>query len=183
MPIVRALLVASLLVACGEGSSSKPAETTPPKPAEPVAKAPPAEVKPPPGPTPEEVAKLEKEKEMQAMMAKLDAQVEMGKKLFGEKCAACHGDNGQGSRKAPRIVGKDALPLDPPKGAKKRKGVQFKTAGDIFTFVKKNMPAKKPGSLADDEYAAILAFDLKANGVELHEPLDTSSAAAIVLHP
>ena len=76
-----------------------------------------------------------------------------------------------------------ALPLDPPKGAKKRKGVQFRTAADVFAFVKKNMPLKKPGSLTDNEYAAILAFDLKGNGVDLHEKLDATNAAAIVLHP
>jgi hypothetical protein len=46
-----------------------------------------------------------------------------------------------------------------------------------------NMPGDKPGSLKADEYFAILAFDLKANGVALKQPVDAASAAAITLHP
>ena len=90
-----------------------------------------------------------------------DAQVESGQKLYGKHCASCHGDAGQGGKKAPPVVGKSALPLDPPDGAKVRKS-QFHTANDVAEFVVKKMPAKKPGSLKADEYWAILAFDLKA---------------------
>ena len=46
------------------------------------------------------------------------------------------------------------------------------------------MPPKQPGSLSDDEYAAILAFDLKANGVDMTgKHVDTGTAASFVLHP
>jgi hypothetical protein len=45
------------------------------------------------------------------------------------------------------------------------------------------MPAKNPGSLKAEEYWAILAFDLKANGVDLKQPVDEKVAAGIVLHP
>jgi mono/diheme cytochrome c family protein len=66
------------------------------------------------------------------------AQVEHGQKLYGEKCASCHGAGGEGSKNAPRVVGVDkgALPLDPPAGAKGRK-TQFKTAADVADFVVK----------------------------------------------
>ena len=112
-----------------------------------------------------------------------DAQVESGQKLYGKYCANCHGDAGEGGKKAPPVVGKSALPLDPPKGAKVRKG-QFHTANDVAQFVVKNMPAKKPGSLKADEYWAILAFDLKANGVDVSKvKVDPDSAQKIVLHP
>src|SRR5215471_6471570 len=112
-----------------------------------------------------------------------DAQVSEGQKLYAEHCASCHGDNGEGSKKAPPVVGKTALPLDPPATAKKRK-TQFHTAKDVYDFVSKNMPSKKPGSLKPDEYLAILAFDLKANGVDMSKTtLDAASAEKIVLHP
>jgi cytochrome c len=105
-----------------------------------------------------------------------------GAKLFGANCAKCHGDAGQGTKQAPALVGKTALPLDPPANAKFRK-TQFKTALDVFKFVKENMPPKKGGSLTDAEYAAILAFDLKANGVDLAgKTLDAKLAETIVLH-
>jgi mono/diheme cytochrome c family protein len=92
-----------------------------------------------------------------------------GQKLYGENCAKCHGDAGQGG-KAPKVVGlkEGALPLDPPKGAKVRK-TKFETVADIADFVVKNMPPGKGGSLSTDQYLAILAFDLKANGIDLKD--------------
>ena len=110
-------------------------------------------------------------------------QVAWGQQLYGEHCAGCHGDQGQGKGNAPPVVGKAALPLDPPATAKFRK-VQFHTAKDVFDWVKANMPPKNPGSLSDDEYAAILAFDLKANGVDMTgKKLDATTAPSFVLHP
>lgn len=109
------------------------------------------------------------------------SQVEAGGALFGQHCAKCHGASGQGTDKAPPLVGEGALPLDPPATAKHRKG-QFKTALDVFNFVKANMPADAPGSLTDEQYVQILAFDLKANGVELEQPLTAAVAAGLELH-
>ena len=109
-------------------------------------------------------------------------QADDGGKLFGKYCSKCHGDAGQGTKKGPAVVGKTALPLDPPTGAKVRK-TQFKTAQDVAAFVAANMPANKPGSLTVDQYYAILAFDLKANGVDVSkEKIDPTTAAAIKLH-
>jgi S-disulfanyl-L-cysteine oxidoreductase SoxD len=109
-------------------------------------------------------------------------QVADGQKLYGKHCAKCHGDAGQGGKKAPPVVGKDALPLDPAPGAKVRK-TQFHTAQDVAAFVATKMPANKPGSLTADEYYAILAFDLKANGVDVTgKKIDPTTAAQIKLH-
>jgi cytochrome c len=111
------------------------------------------------------------------------AQAESGAKLYGAHCAKCHGDNGEGTKKAPAVVGKNALPLDPPANAKKRKG-QFRTAMDVAAFVVKEMPGNKPGSLEPEEYFQILAFALKANGVDVSgKTIDAESAKKIVLHP
>lgn len=107
--------------------------------------------------------------------------VARGGELYAANCAGCHGDAGQGGDKAPPVVGKAALPLDPRPGSKR--GVQFKTALDVFKFVKANMPPGKGGSLTDDEYLAIMAFDLSANGVDLSgKTLDAATAESIVLH-
>jgi mono/diheme cytochrome c family protein len=110
-------------------------------------------------------------------------QIALGAKLYGQSCASCHGNGGEGGKDAPAVVGMTALPLDPPAGAKHRT-TQFHTGADVFAFVKANMPANAPGSLSDEEYAAILAFDLKANGVDMTgKHVDTASAASFVLHP
>ena len=111
----------------------------------------------------------------------LAAQVDQGKALYVANCASCHGDAGQGTDKGPPVVGADAFPLHPRDGAKR--DVDFHTAADIFAWATKNMPADNPASLTTDEYLAIFAFDLTANGVALTAPLDGPAAQAIVLHP
>jgi cytochrome c len=109
-------------------------------------------------------------------------QVAVGQKLYGEKCASCHGASGEGG-KAPKVVGVNngALPLDPPATAKYRK-TQFKTAADVAGFVVKNMPPGGDSSLKEEDYWSILAFDLHANGVDLPNKLDASNAGSVVLH-
>lgn len=111
----------------------------------------------------------------------LAAQIERGKTLYTETCAGCHGAGGEGSDKGPPVVGPEAFPRDPRPGAER--STQFKTAADVFAFASANMPPRDPGSLSTDEYLAIFAFDLTANGVTLAKPLDADAAAAIVLHP
>jgi mono/diheme cytochrome c family protein len=110
-------------------------------------------------------------------------QVTLGQKLYGEHCASCHGANGEGGARSPKVVGLDkgALPLDAPATAKSRK-VQFRTAADVGEWVAKNMPPGKGGSLSEAQYWAILAFDLKANGVESPKKIDATTAKEIVLH-
>lgn len=109
-------------------------------------------------------------------------QVTAGQTLYAANCASCHGNSGEGGD-APRVVGLDkgALPLDPPADSKFRK-TQFKTAADVAGFVVKSMPPNKAGSLTEEQYFSILAFDLHANGVDLPNKIDGSNAASVVLH-
>jgi cytochrome c len=113
--------------------------------------------------------------------ATIEAQVAQGKQLYVEKCSKCHGDAGQGTKDGPPVVGKDAFPLDPRPGAKR--DAKFHTAADVFAWATKNMPANDPASLTTDQYLAVFAFDLTANGVKLDHPLDGPTAQGIVLHP
>lgn len=109
-------------------------------------------------------------------------QVALGQTLYGKKCAQCHGASGEGAD-GPRVVGLDkgALPLDPPATAKIRKS-QFKTVADVAEFVVENMPPDAPGSLTTDAYFSILAFDLKANGIDLDkQKLDAELAPTLVI--
>jgi cytochrome c len=111
-------------------------------------------------------------------------QVAQGQQLYADNCASCHGASGTGgpAGKAPPIVGlkSGALPLNPPPTAKLRK-TQFRTVADVAGFVMKNMPPSAPGSLPPDQYWSILAFNLKANGINLDKKLDASTAQSIVI--
>ena len=104
-----------------------------------------------------------------------------GQVLFGRHCAECHGANGQGDV-GPRLVGLDegALPLDPPPTRQVRTG-QFVTVADVAEFAMDNMPPGQGGSLSDDEYLAIIAFDLRANGIDLEQELDLELAESLTI--
>jgi cytochrome c len=118
----------------------------------------------------------------QAADATGETQAAQGAKLYAKYCAKCHGKSGEGTKKAPPVVGKEALPLDPPAGAKVRK-TQFHTAQDVYDFISTKMPANKAGSLKPEDYWDILAFDLKANGVDVSKmKVDATTAAQIKLH-
>ena len=111
------------------------------------------------------------------------AQAEAGGALYGQFCAKCHGDAGQGTDQAPPVVGASALPLNPRPTAKARKN-QFHTAKDVADFVLPNMPPKGPKPTVE-QYLDILAFDLKANGVDLtgKPALTPDMLSSIVIHP
>lgn len=116
--------------------------------------------------------------------ATVEQQIAVGRDLYTEHCAGCHGAGGEGSAKAPRVVGlaEGALPLEPPPNAKFRK-VRFETAADVGAWVAANMPPGEGGSLPEWQYWAILAFDLDANGARPAKKLDAASAKDIALHP
>ena len=66
-------------------------------------------------------------------------------------------------------------------GTKVRKS-QFVTVADVAEFAVENMPGDAPGSLSEEEYWAVLAFDLMANGIDLcDEKLDAELAASLVI--
>jgi alcohol dehydrogenase (cytochrome c) len=111
-------------------------------------------------------------------------QAKAGAALYTQHCSECHGNAGQGvPDKGPRVVGlaAGALPLDPPADRKHRKE-QFKTVMDVAGFAVKNMPPMEPGSLKEEDYWRILAFDLQANGVDLGDKhLDAELAKTLVI--
>jgi len=55
------------------------------------------------------------------------------------------------------------------------------TVADVATFVVQNMPGDDPGSLSEDDYFAVLAFDLHANGIDLDKKLDAAVAASLTI--
>jgi cytochrome c len=145
--LLASTLTLVALVACG-GSA--------PPPESPEGEAAPGEQKPPP-----------------VIPTTFPQQVKRGEELYVAQCAGCHGDSGEGKPDGgPPVVGlkEGALPLDPPPDAKGRT-TQFKTVQDIAEFVVSAMPPNAPGSLELSDYYSILAFDLKANGIDLGNQL------------
>lgn len=85
-----------------------------------------------------------------------------GKQVFIDKCAACHGLEGQG-QPADRLVGgqgtlTSAAPV-------KTVGSYWPYATTLFDFVRRAMPLNEPQTLTNDEIYAVSAFVLAANGI------------------
>ena len=175
--MIKAALCALVLAACG-GGGKKPATPADQAPTDTAREAPPAEKPPeakPPEPDNEAIAQ-----------AALAEQYELGKKVYADKdCDTCHGDKGEGNPKNPAVIGEKALPEKAAKTAKLRKGVAFKTAADVLGFVKAKMPMKTPGTtpgtLTDDEAAAVTAWILSESKVNVTKKLDAENAAAVNL--
>lgn len=174
----RTILIVTLFAAACGGKTSAPAtpETTTTEQAEAATE----EANPAEPTTPAEAAPTDTNAVLAA--AALTEQYEVGKKLYvDKKCASCHGDNGEGNPKNPPVIGDKALPEAAPKTSKLRKGVAFKTAQDVVAFVKAKMPIKAPGTLTDDEAAAVTAWMLSETKVTIEQRLDATNAAAIKL--
>jgi S-disulfanyl-L-cysteine oxidoreductase SoxD len=176
--MTRTALILLLVVGCG-GKKPEPAEPSTDS-ARLAEGATATEPEPPPEPA-EPAAPAEPDESVVAQAA-LTEQYELGKQLYvDKKCATCHGDSGAGNKKNPAVIGDKAFPEKPAKTAKLRKGVTFTTAQDVMDFVKKHMPLKAPGTLTDDEAAAITAWMLSESKVAIDRKLDATNAASIDL--
>ena len=81
-------------------------------------------------------------------------QAESGEASYGRHCASCHGPNLEGNEDF------CTRPLQGPQFWRRWGG---QSVGDLYDRIRKSMPENRPGSLGDQEYAAIVSFILKAN--------------------
>jgi cytochrome c len=86
-----------------------------------------------------------------------------GEDIFANKCALCHGVDGEGSSLAPRLVGGQET-LKSPKPVLTI-GSYWPFATTIFDYVRKTMPRGQEGSLSANELYALSAFLLFKNGI------------------
>ena len=71
-------------------------------------------------------------------------QATKGEALYKEVCAACHGDNLEGSGPMPPLAGMDFLT-----------NWQGKTLGDLYEKTQTTMPATAPGTLMPEQVADV----------------------------
>ncbi len=89
--------------------------------------------------------------------------VEDGKRLFQQYGAAWHGGEGEGTEFAPQLVGGiGSLNTDHPV---KTPGSYWPYATSLFDYIRRAMPASQPQTLTNDEYYALTAWLLWANGI------------------
>ena len=79
-------------------------------------------------------------------------QAKRGAALYNDKCAACHGDNLEGTGPMPPLAGQDFL-----------NNWTGKSVGDLYEKTSTTMPATAPGSLTPAEAADLVAHLLNSS--------------------
>ncbi len=89
--------------------------------------------------------------------------VKDGEALYQERCAACHGEFGEGKDRWPALFGGSGKLTDddPKKGV----GNYWPYATTLFDYIKRAMPFGNAQSMTDDEVYAITAYVLHLNDV------------------
>jgi S-disulfanyl-L-cysteine oxidoreductase SoxD len=84
-----------------------------------------------------------------------------GEEIYMTKCAACHGEFGEGAGRWPVLAGgKDTLKSDDPS---KTVGSYFPYASSVFDYVRHAMPFGDAQSLSNDELYSVVAYLLFLN--------------------
>ena len=87
-----------------------------------------------------------------------------GKAIFAQKCAACHGANGEGGMGGPRLFGGVGT-LKAPQQPLQTVGSFWPYPTMVFDFVRRAMPWDRPKSLTNDEVYATIAYIFQLNGL------------------
>ncbi|MDB5884202.1 MAG: h16 [Polaromonas sp.] len=88
--------------------------------------------------------------------------VAQGAVLYADKCAACHGANGEG-KPADALVGGTGTLTNP--GLSKTVGSFWPYATTLYDFINRAMPYTAPQSLRPSEVYALTAWLLHRNGI------------------
>ncbi len=87
--------------------------------------------------------------------------VKKGEPIFAEKCAACHGEFGEGVGRNPALIGgEDTLDTDQPE---RRVGGFWPYAPTLFDYIRRTMPFGNAQSLGNDELYSLIALILNMN--------------------
>jgi cytochrome c len=85
-----------------------------------------------------------------------------GKTVFAAKCAACHGNTGEGGDGPALVGGQGTLATPRPR---KTVGSYWPYATTVWDYVNRAMPFNKPGTLSHDEVYALAAYLLFLNDI------------------
>jgi cytochrome c len=87
--------------------------------------------------------------------------VKDGEKIYGERCAACHGEFGESAGRCPQLAqGKGTLASHDPV---KTVGSYYPYLSSVFDYIRRAMPFGDAQSLTDDELYAVTAYVLNLN--------------------
>lgn len=100
-----------------------------------------------------------------------------GAPIFAAKCAVCHGDQGQGGKIGPRVVGgiADTQTLNTLRPVRSVGGY-WPYATTVWDFIRRAMPRDQSGTLTPNEVYALTAWILyKSNIIQENDVLDAKT--------
>ena len=107
--------------------------------------------------------------------------VKQGETLYLERCAACHGEFGEGAGKFPELAGGvGSLRQDRPF---KTVGSYWPHATTAFDYIRRAMPFGQAQSLQPDEIYALVAFILNLNDIVADDFVASQGNLAAVQMP
>jgi len=86
----------------------------------------------------------------------------LGKAVFTERCASCHGENGQDPKYGALVGGRGTLNTAKPVLTI---GSFWPHAPTLWSFIHRAQPVDEPGSLAPEQVYAVTAYLLFLNGI------------------
>ncbi len=106
--------------------------------------------------------------------------VSLGESIYTERCAACHGDFGDGRDRWPALAGgQGSLMKERPE---KTIGSYWPYLSTVYDYIRRAMPFGDARSLTDDEVYALTAYVLYLNDIVTEEDFELSSENFTALH-
>ena len=104
--------------------------------------------------------------------------VKDGEAVYMSRCAACHGEFGEGAGRWPPLAGgRGSLASHDPN---KTVGSYFPYASSVFDYVRHAMPYGNAQSLGPDDYYALVAYVLYLNDIITDQNFFTSFAPPVL---
>ncbi len=86
----------------------------------------------------------------------------LGKSIYAERCASCHGVEGKEPKYDRLVGGGDTLTTDRPVLTV---GSFWPSASTLWSYIHRSQPVDEPGSLTPDQVYAVTAYLLHLNGI------------------
>jgi mono/diheme cytochrome c family protein len=101
----------------------------------------------------------------------------LGKAIYTERCASCHGPKGNDGKYDPLVGGRGTLNTDKPV---RTIGSFWPYATTLWSYIRRAQPFDEPGSLTPDQVYAVTAYLLYLNGIiGEHDVLDPRTLPAV----
>lgn len=91
-----------------------------------------------------------------------------GAEVWASRCAACHGEHGEGNERYPRLVGREpeeGFPFGRQLRYVRTVGNYWPYATTLYDYIRRAMPPTAPGSLPPDEIYGVVAWLLAENRI------------------